>query len=220
MSDFNAAIIDEFRANGGKVGGQFEGAQMLLLHTTGARSGEERVHPIVYQVVGDDLAVFGSKAGAPTHPAWFHNLVAHPDATIEIGPDTVPVRARVTEGDERERIWARQKELMPGFADYEAKTTAPSRSWSSSASDAPTDGTPGPGGVEAGRSAVGGGSLVSDGRARGWGRGRRPGGRPHPHAAGRCASGRGPARRGWVGAADQGGHRGVRAAGCRAGSRP
>ena len=122
MSDFNAAIIDEFRANGGKVGGQFEGAPLLLLHTTGARSGDERVHPVVYQEVGDDLAVFGSKAGAPTHPAWYHNLVAHPDATIEIGPDTVPVRARVAEGDERDRIWSRQKEIMPGFADYEANT--------------------------------------------------------------------------------------------------
>ncbi len=123
MSDFNAAIIDEFRANGGKVGGQFEGARLLLLHTTGARSGEERVHPVVYQPVGDDLAVFGSKGGAPTHPAWFHNLVANPDVTVELGADLVPMRARVAEGDERERIWTRQKELMPGFADYEANTS-------------------------------------------------------------------------------------------------
>ena len=97
---------------------------MLLLHTTGARSGAERVNPLVYQEVGDDVAVFASMGGAPTHPAWFHNLVAHPDVTVEIGTDTVPMRARVTEGDERERIWARQKELMSGFADYEAKTDA------------------------------------------------------------------------------------------------
>ena len=123
MSDYNAAIIDEFRANGGKVGGQFEGAPLLLLHTTGARSGEDRVHPVVYQRVGDDLAVFGSKAGAPTHPAWYHNLVANADVTVELGAETVPMRARVAGGDEREPIWARQKEIMPGFADYEANTS-------------------------------------------------------------------------------------------------
>jgi len=123
MSDFNAAIIDEFRANGGKVGGQFEGAPMVLLHTVGARSGEERVNPLVYQADGDRIAIFGSKAGAPTHPAWYHNLLANPDVTVELGPDTVPVRARVAEPEERERIWSRQKEIMPGFADYEANTT-------------------------------------------------------------------------------------------------
>ena len=123
MSDFNAAIIDEFRANGGKVGGQFEGAPMLLLHTVGARSGAQRVNPLVYQAVGDDIAVFASMGGAPTNPAWFHNVVAHPEVTVELGPDTVTMRARVAEGDERERIWARQKQVMPGFADYEANTT-------------------------------------------------------------------------------------------------
>jgi deazaflavin-dependent oxidoreductase (nitroreductase family) len=123
MSDYNAAIIDEFRANGGKVGGPFAGAPMLLLHTTGARSGEKRVNPLVYQTLGDDLAIFGSKAGAPTNPDWFHNLVANPDVTVELGSDTVPMRARVAEGHERERIFMRQKEIMPGFADYEARTT-------------------------------------------------------------------------------------------------
>jgi deazaflavin-dependent oxidoreductase (nitroreductase family) len=123
MSEYNAAIIDEFRANGGKVGGPFSGAPMLLLHTTGARSGEKRVNPLVYQTLGDDLAIFGSKAGAPTNPDWFHNLVANPDVTVELGSDTVPMRARVAEGHERERIFMRQKEIMPGFADYEARTT-------------------------------------------------------------------------------------------------
>jgi deazaflavin-dependent oxidoreductase (nitroreductase family) len=123
MSDFNAAIIDEFRANGGKVGGQFEGAPMVLLHTIGARSGEERVNPLVYQSAGDDLAIFASKGGAPTHPDWYHNLLAHPDVTVELGPDTVPVRARLAEGAERDRIWSRQKEIMPGFAGYEANTS-------------------------------------------------------------------------------------------------
>lgn len=123
MSDFNAAIIDEFRANGGKVGGQFAGAPMLLLHTTGARSGAERVNPLVYQPDGENLVIFASKGGAPTHPDWYHNLAAHPDVTVEVGDRTVPMRARVAEGAERERIWERQKKVMPGFADYEANTT-------------------------------------------------------------------------------------------------
>jgi deazaflavin-dependent oxidoreductase (nitroreductase family) len=122
MSDWNAPIIEEFRANGGRLGGNFEGAPMLLLHSTGARSGQERVNPMMYQEVGDDLAVFASKAGAPTNPDWFHNLVANPDATVELGTDTVAVRARVAEGDERDRIWEVQKERYPGFADYESKT--------------------------------------------------------------------------------------------------
>ena len=122
MNDFNAQIINEFRANDGAVGGNFEGAPLLLLHSTGAKSGEERVHPIVYQAVGDDYAVFASKAGAPSHPAWFHNLVANPSASIEVGADTVPVTATVLEGDARATVWERQKELMPGFADYEKAT--------------------------------------------------------------------------------------------------
>ncbi len=123
VSDWNAAIIDEFRANEGKVGGQFEGAPMLLLHTTGARTGQERVSPLVYQAAGDRLVIFGSKGGAPTHPDWFHNLVAYPGVVVEVGAETVPMRARVAEPDEREGLWSRQKEIMPGFADYEAKTT-------------------------------------------------------------------------------------------------
>src|SRR5436190_24354312 len=104
----NQEIIDEFRANGGKVGGWFEGAPLLLLHTTGAKSGLERVHPLMYQQVGDELAVFASKAGAPTNPDWYYNLRAHPDAEIELGNETVGVRARVAEAEERARIWERQ----------------------------------------------------------------------------------------------------------------
>lgn len=123
MSDWNTSIIDEFRANGGKVGGPVAGADMLILHTTGARSGQERVHPLVYQAAGDDVVIFASTYGGPKHPAWFHNLVAHPDVTVEIGAETRPAHARVAEGDERERYWARQKELRPRFAEYEAKTT-------------------------------------------------------------------------------------------------
>lgn len=122
MSDFNQAIIEEFRANGGKVGGGFEGAPMVLLHHTGAKTGTERVAPLVYQADGDRWVVFASKAGAPTHPDWYRNLVANPETTIEVGTDTVAVRARVAEGDERERIWTKQKQLMPGFAEYEEKT--------------------------------------------------------------------------------------------------
>lgn len=122
-NDFNAKIIEEFRANDGKVGPPFVGAPMLLLHSTGAKSGQERVNPMVFQPVGDSWAVFASKAGAPTNPDWYHNLVAHPQATIELGTETVPVTARVLEGEERDRVWSAQKQLMPGFADYEKATT-------------------------------------------------------------------------------------------------
>jgi deazaflavin-dependent oxidoreductase (nitroreductase family) len=119
--DWNTKIIEEFRANGGDVGGPFEGAPMVLLHTTGAKSGKERVNPVVYQQVGDDIAVFASKAGAPTDPDWFRNLVANPAISVEIGRETVPMTARVAAGEERTRIWEKQKQDMPGFADYEAK---------------------------------------------------------------------------------------------------
>ena len=121
--DWNAGIIKEFRENGGKVGGQFEGAPLLILHSTGAKTGRERVNPIMYQAVGDDYAVFASKAGAPTNPDWYHNLKAHPDATVEVGTDTVKVKARVAEGEERERIWSKQKADYPGFAEFEEKTS-------------------------------------------------------------------------------------------------
>jgi deazaflavin-dependent oxidoreductase (nitroreductase family) len=123
MQDFNTKIIEEFRANDGVVGPPFEGAPMVLVHHTGAKSGTERVTPLVYQPLGDDWAIFGSKAGAPDHPAWFHNLVANPETSIEVGAETVPVTATVLEGAERDEIWEKQKELMPGFADYEKATT-------------------------------------------------------------------------------------------------
>jgi deazaflavin-dependent oxidoreductase (nitroreductase family) len=123
MSDWNTQIIEEFRANAGKVGGQFAGAPLLLLHSTGAKSGQARVNPMMYLADGDSFAVFASKAGAPTNPDWYHNLLANPRAAVEIGDGTVNVIAHVAEGDTRERLWSRQKELYPGFADYEAKTT-------------------------------------------------------------------------------------------------
>lgn len=123
VEDWNKKIVEEFRANGGRVGGQFEGAPLLLLHHTGARSGAERVNPVMYQAVDGSFAVFASKGGAPTNPDWYHNLVAHPAATIEVGIETVRVQARIADGEERERIWSRQKDLYPGFADYERKTS-------------------------------------------------------------------------------------------------
>ena len=121
-NDWNAQIIEEFRANDGKVGGNFEGAPLLLLHTTGAKTGEERVHPMMYLPVGDRYAVFASKAGAPDNPAWYHNLVANPDVTVELGTETFKARATVAERPDRDRIYRQQAELYPGFAEYEAKT--------------------------------------------------------------------------------------------------
>jgi deazaflavin-dependent oxidoreductase (nitroreductase family) len=121
--DFNGQIIREFRANGGKVGGPFEGASLLLLHTTGARSGAERVNPVVYGRAGGDYTVFASKGGAPTNPDWYHNLVAHPDVTAEIGTETLRLTARVASGEERDQIWTKWKTDNPGFAEYEQKTT-------------------------------------------------------------------------------------------------
>ncbi|MFI5836148.1 nitroreductase family deazaflavin-dependent oxidoreductase [Micromonospora sp. NPDC051300] len=123
MSDWNDKIIAEFRANGGRVGGQFAGAPLLLLHTVGARSGKPRVNPMMYQELDGGYAVFASKAGAPTNPDWYHNLLAEPNVTAEIGTDTIDLVARVADGDERERIWDAQKAAYPGFADYERKTS-------------------------------------------------------------------------------------------------
>jgi deazaflavin-dependent oxidoreductase (nitroreductase family) len=121
-SDWNKAIIEEFRAHGGKVGGRFEGRPLLLLHSVGAKTGKTRVNPLAYQDLGGRYAVFASKGGAPTNPDWYHNLVANPRASVEVGTDTFNVIARVAKGQERERIWTAQKERMPGFADYERKT--------------------------------------------------------------------------------------------------
>ena len=123
VNDFNRGIIESFRANNGNAGPPFDGAPLLILHSTGAKSGKTRLAPIVYQQVGGSWAVFASKAGAPDNPDWYHNLVANPKASIELGTETVDVTARVLEGDEREAVWSKQKQLMPGFAEYEANTT-------------------------------------------------------------------------------------------------
>jgi deazaflavin-dependent oxidoreductase (nitroreductase family) len=123
FNDFNRKVIDEFRANEGKVGGPFEGADVLLLTSTGAKSGEQRTTPVVYQRDGDRMVIFASKAGAPNNPAWYHNLRANPTATVEVGNDKLEVQALVTEGEERERLFRKQAERHPQFAEYEQKTT-------------------------------------------------------------------------------------------------
>ena len=125
-NDFNQGVIDEFRANGGVVGGPFAGFPLVLVHHTGAKSGVERVNPLAYQRLSDDsIAIFASKGGAPTHPDWFHNLVANPNTRIEIGTEQYDVTARVAADGERERIWEAQKKAYPNFAEYE--TTAGGR---------------------------------------------------------------------------------------------
>src|SRR5262245_10822248 len=123
MSDHNRHVIAEFRAKAGKVGGPFEGRPLLLLTTTGAKSGQPRTSPLVYTTDGDRLVVIASKGGAPTNPAWYHNLRANPEVTLEVGTERFPARATVATGQERERLFAAQAALMPGFADYQRKTT-------------------------------------------------------------------------------------------------
>lgn len=123
MADFNENIIEEFRANEGRVGGPFQGMSMLLLHHSGAKTKTERVNPLAYrQLDGGPRAVFASKGGAPTNPDWYHNLKVNPETQIEVGTETIDVTARVADGEEREQIWEKQKIDIPGFAKYEEKT--------------------------------------------------------------------------------------------------
>lgn len=121
-ADFNAQVIEEFRANEGIVGGMLEGMPVLLLHHTGARSGTSRINPLAYQRDGGRYVIFASKAGAPTNPDWFYNLKAHPDVKIEVGAETIDVRASEAVGEERERLFNTQAENMPMFAEYAQKT--------------------------------------------------------------------------------------------------
>ncbi len=121
-ADFNAKIIEEFHANEGRVGGMFEGAPLLLLHHTGAKTGTARINPLVYLPDGDSYVIFASKAGAPTNPDWYHNLKAHPNVQIEVGPETIDVTATEAEGEERDRLFNTQAERMSNFADYAEKT--------------------------------------------------------------------------------------------------
>ncbi|MGI8856108.1 MAG: nitroreductase family deazaflavin-dependent oxidoreductase [Thermomicrobiales bacterium] len=122
-NNFNQSLIAEFRATNGKVTGDFAGRPLLLLTSTGAKSGQPRTMPLVYTTDGDHIVVIASKGGAPTNPDWYHNLVANPVATIEMPDETFQVRATVVEGAERERLYSAQAALMPGFAEYQEKTT-------------------------------------------------------------------------------------------------
>lgn len=123
VSDFNRRNIEEFRANHGRIGGQFEGAPVLVLHSTGARSGEERVSPMMYLPDGDRYLVFASAAGADRNPGWYWNLVTNPDASIEVGDEHLDVRAVELTGAERDEKYAEQARRYPGFAEYERRTT-------------------------------------------------------------------------------------------------
>jgi deazaflavin-dependent oxidoreductase (nitroreductase family) len=120
-TDFNGKIIAEFRANAGKVGGPFAGSDILLLHHTGARTGTQRVSPLAFLRVGESFAIFASKAGGPSNPDWYHNLLAHARATVEVGSQTIAVTARVAEPTERDTIYDRQKQRNPAFAQYEER---------------------------------------------------------------------------------------------------
>ncbi len=123
MDEFNKMIMDDFRANGGKVGGDFTGVPMVIVHHAGAKSGTVRHTPLCYLPNGDDVVIFASMGGAPTNPAWYHNLIANPDTEIEVGTEIRPVRVREAKGAERDELFERQKKAMPPFADYEAATS-------------------------------------------------------------------------------------------------
>lgn len=117
----NTRIIEEFRANGGKVGPPFEGRPMLLLHTKGRKTGQPRINPLVYLADGDRFVIIASKGGAPRDPQWYRNLVANPDVEIEVDTRTIPVKAVVVTGPERDELYARQAAVMPAFAEYQRR---------------------------------------------------------------------------------------------------
>jgi deazaflavin-dependent oxidoreductase (nitroreductase family) len=121
-ADFNAQVIEEFRANSGKVGGMFENMPLLLLHHTGARSGQARINPLAYLADGSRYVIFASKAGAPSNPDWYHNVTAHPEVTIEVGTETLRSTASEATGAERDRLFGAMADRSSGFADYQRKT--------------------------------------------------------------------------------------------------
>jgi deazaflavin-dependent oxidoreductase (nitroreductase family) len=123
FNGFNRGIIEDFRANAGKVGGPFAEAPMMLLTTTGAKSGKQHVTPLVHTTSGDDLVIIASKGGDPKHPAWYHNLLADPTVEVEVGSERYTATARIAEGDERQALWDAQAALMPNFTEYQTKTT-------------------------------------------------------------------------------------------------
>jgi deazaflavin-dependent oxidoreductase (nitroreductase family) len=123
MSDWNTSVIEEFRKNHGKVGGQFEGAPMLIIHSKGARTGKTHVNPVMYLKDGDRYLVFASKGGAPSNPDWYHNLVRHPDQVqIEVGDKKIDVHAEEIKGAERDKLYSKQASIYPQFAEYQRKT--------------------------------------------------------------------------------------------------
>jgi len=124
MRDINTDVIEQFRTNHGRIqSGMFKGARLLLLTTTGAKSGKTRINPLAFTRDGENYVIIASKGGSPTHPDWYHNLVANPDVTVEVGTERIDVRARVAQGEERDRLYAAQAALMPGFAEYQRNTT-------------------------------------------------------------------------------------------------
>ena len=127
MIEINKGVIAEFRANGGEVGGQLAGLPVMLLTMTGAKSGRELCSPLVYSMDGDDMVVIASKAGAPEHPNWYHNLVANPDVTVEVGTDTYEATAVLAEGDERQRLYDQQAASQPQFLEYAANAAKTGR---------------------------------------------------------------------------------------------
>jgi deazaflavin-dependent oxidoreductase (nitroreductase family) len=122
LNDRNKAIIEEFRANGGKVGGPFAGSMLLLLHTIGAKSGQKRINPVACITDGDRLVIIASKGGAPTHPDWYYNIVANPLVTVEVGTEQFQAQATISAEPERTRLYNQMVAMMPGFAEYQSKT--------------------------------------------------------------------------------------------------
>jgi deazaflavin-dependent oxidoreductase (nitroreductase family) len=122
MNDINKQVVEEFRTNGGKVGGMFEGFPLLLLTTTGAKSGKPRVAPLVYTTDGDSIVIIASKGGAPTHPDWYHNIAANQEVTVEVGTEKFPARAEIAAEPERTRLFNAQADIMPNFYEYQQNT--------------------------------------------------------------------------------------------------
>jgi deazaflavin-dependent oxidoreductase (nitroreductase family) len=122
-NNWNQAIIDEFRANSGNVGGPFAGKTLLILHTIGAKSGQEHINPVAYVRDGDRIVIIASKGGAPTNPDWYYNILANPRVTVEVGTEQFQAQAAVASEPERTRLYDKMVEMMPGFAEYQQKTT-------------------------------------------------------------------------------------------------
>lgn len=123
MSDWNKKITQEFRANDGIVGGTYEGQTMLLLHTIGAKTGKQRVNPVMYVMDGDRYAIVASKGGAPDNPDWYHNILANPEVTIEVGPEAFKAHAEVASEPERTQLYEKMEAMRPGFTEYKDKTS-------------------------------------------------------------------------------------------------